>query len=143
MPTRADGTDCNDAHEVFLAKLRRYDSLMQIDRGEMMSITGQTSWEELKAVLNVGDEVSGVVLKHEAFGVFVDIGCGFDGLIEIIAFRDEGIMTPDMFPAVGAQVKAKVLGFRESNNQIWLSIKPSQWSSSPGGASARPQDAQE
>lgn len=95
-----------------------------------MSITRQTSWEELKAVLNVGDEVSGVVLKHEAFGVFVDIGCRFDGLIEIIAFLDAGIMTPNMFPAVGTRVKAKVLGFRETNNQIWLSVKPSQLSGS-------------
>lgn len=95
-----------------------------------MSITKQTSWEELKVVLSVGDEVSGMVMKHEAFGVFVDIGCRFDGLIEIIAFRDEGIMTPDMFPAVGTQVKAKVLGFRESNNQIWLSVEPSQLSGS-------------
>lgn len=36
----------------------------------MVSITKQTSWEELHVVLSVGDEVPGVVLKHEAFGVF-------------------------------------------------------------------------
>lgn len=94
----------------------------------MVSITKQMSWEELKAVLKVDDVVSGVVLKHEAFGVFVDIGCKFDGLIEIIAFRDEGVMTPEMYPAIGTKVRAKVLGFRDSNNQIWLSVKPGQLS---------------
>ncbi len=94
----------------------------------MVPIIEEMSWEELKAVLNVGDEISGVVVKHEVFGVFVDIGCKFDGLIEIVDFRDEGIMAPEMYPVVGAQVRAKVMGFRDSNNQIWLSVKPSQLS---------------
>jgi hypothetical protein len=35
-------------------------------------------------------------------------------------------MTPDQYPAVGSEVEAVVLGFKETGKQIWLGMRPSQ-----------------
>lgn len=87
-------------------------------------------WHELKKALPVGAIVMGSVSRHEAFGVFVDIGYGYDGLIQITDFKDEGRMSADEFPEIGSVIRAKVLGFKDHGHQIWLGVKPSQpWSS--------------
>ena len=53
------------------------------------------SWDEIKASLKLDTKVTGVVTRHFPFGIFVDIpGIKFVDLVEIISFRDRGIMTP-------------------------------------------------
>jgi hypothetical protein len=47
-------------------------------------------------------------------------------LIQITDFKDEGRMTVDQYPDVGERITTVVLGFKESGNQIWLGMKPSQ-----------------
>ncbi len=87
----------------------------------------ELSWEELKASLKVGTRLQGVVARHAAFGVFVDLpGLQWEGLIQITDFRDEARMTPGEYPAVGDAVETVVLGFKETGQQIWLGMKPSQ-----------------
>jgi ribosomal protein S1 len=85
-------------------------------------------WEEVKKRFPVGCRVRGVVTKHWPFGIFVDLGDSEAiGLVEIVSFLDEGRMTPDQYPPVGATVEAVVLGHTsEDRKQIWLSMKPSQ-----------------
>jgi ribosomal protein S1 len=89
-------------------------------------MTNEMSWEELKGTLNIGDIVIGTIQKHEPYGVFVDIGYQFEGLIQITDFKDEGVMTKEEYPSIGEEVRAKILGFKEPGNQIWLGVKPSQ-----------------
>jgi ribosomal protein S1 len=85
------------------------------------------AWEKLKQSLPIGSIVSGVATRHAPFGVFVTItGVPFDGLIQITDFKDTGRMTPDEFPAIGSNLGAVVLGFKETGRQIWLGIRPSQ-----------------
>ncbi len=88
----------------------------------------QTTWEELKRAIKVGDRITGNVLRHEAFGVIVDIDHGYDGLIQITDFEDTGVMTPEEYPPIGAEVQAVVLGFKEHGRQVWLGVKPAQLS---------------
>jgi ribosomal protein S1 len=81
----------------------------------------------LKTTLTPGTIVQGVIQKHWPFGVFVNLsGIPFVGLIQITDFKDEGRMTPDEYPPVGSPVEAVVLGFKDTGNQIWLGVKPSQ-----------------
>lgn len=83
------------------------------------------TWEELKNQLEIGDLISGTVIRHEPYGIFIDIGHNYEGLIQLTDFKDEGIMTSSEYPAIGAQLEAKVLGYKEYGSQIWLSVKPS------------------
>lgn len=84
-------------------------------------------WDEIKQSLPVGALVTCIVTRHEPYGTFVRIaGVPFDGLVQITDFKDEGRMTEEEFPPVGSTITAVVLGFKETGNQIWLGVKPSQ-----------------
>lgn len=84
------------------------------------------SWDNLKKLLQVGQIIEGVVLQHEPFGIFVDLGYDYQGVVQITDFKDSGVMTPDQYPDIGQSITAVVLGFKESGQQIWLGMKPSQ-----------------
>ncbi|NJL81620.1 MAG: S1 RNA-binding domain-containing protein [Richelia sp. RM2_1_2] len=85
------------------------------------------SWNEIKNSLKLGTKLRGTVTKHFPFGIFVALPeIKFTGLIQITDFKDEGIMTPSEYPTVGSSVDVVVLGFKETGQQIWLGMKPSQ-----------------
>ena len=85
------------------------------------------SWNQIKKSLKVGTKLTGIVTKHFPFGVFVSIpGIEFTGLIQITDFKDKGLMTPSDYPIIGSSVDVVVLGFKETGQQIWLGMKPSQ-----------------
>ncbi len=78
-------------------------------------------WMELKETHVIGEVVSGKVLHQEPFGVFVDIGLGFLALLEVPEFEEtKKIRGMEYFPAIGSTIKARILGFMESNRQIFL-----------------------
>lgn len=85
------------------------------------------SWDKIKDSLKLGTKLKGVVTKHFPFGIFVALPeIKFTGLVELPNFKDEGIITPSEYPAVGSLVDVVVLGFKETGQQIWLGMKPSQ-----------------
>jgi len=85
----------------------------------------EEAWRDAKRQLPVGSIVEGRVLRHEAYGLFVDIGLECEGLIQIVDISDDRPVTPDDYPPLGALVVARVLGFKENGRQVWLGIKPS------------------
>ncbi len=90
-------------------------------------IKSHTAWEELKESLRIGTKVQGKVLRHAPFGILVSLpGIPFDGLVQITDFKDTGRMVPNEYPALNSTIDAVVLGFKETGNQIWLGMKPSQ-----------------
>jgi len=87
-------------------------------------------WERVKSTVSVGSEVSGHVIACQPFGVFVDLGIGFLGLLEITEFADPGSRGDERFPAVGALINAWVLQHVDSNQQIRLTqsvLSEEQW----------------
>lgn len=84
--------------------------------------------EEAKKRFPVGTRVRGIVAQHMPFGMFVDLGDSETiGLVQICDFLDEGRMTPEQYPLIGASIEAVVLGHRDDRHkQIWLSMKPSE-----------------
>jgi ribosomal protein S1 len=83
-------------------------------------------WEKIRIEYPIGSIVVGPVEHHANFGVFVNLGIeNIKGLIEVVDFLDSGIMTKFLYPALGQQVKAVVIGYSTHNNQIRLSMKPS------------------
>jgi ribosomal protein S1 len=85
-------------------------------------------WEEAKQRFPVGRRVHGVVTQHCPFGIFVDMGDPVaKGLVQITDFLDEGRMTAEEYPPIGATVVTVVLGHTDDRRkQVWLSMKPSQ-----------------
>ncbi len=83
--------------------------------------------DDAKRRFPVGTRVRGIVTQHCPFGVFVNLGDPVaTGLIQVTEFLDEGRMTPDQYPAVGATIDAVVLGHTEDQRkQVWLSVRPS------------------
>lgn len=86
----------------------------------------EETWRDVKQQLPVGSIVEGRVTRYETYGVFVDIGLECEGLIQIIDIKDDGTVTVDDYPSIGAPIVARVLGFKEKGHQVWLGIKPSQ-----------------
>jgi ribosomal protein S1 len=87
------------------------------------SFNEKISWDKLKKSLKVGEQITGTVIRHEQYGVFVDIGYEFDGLIQITDFRDEATMTQEEYPVIGSKINVIVLGFKDFGCQIWLGVK--------------------
>jgi ribosomal protein S1 len=78
------------------------------------------TWDEVKERLPVGTEVTGRVVAVRPFGVFVDLGVGFSGLLEVPNMAGEGRKTEADYPQVGQVVTANVLWHRDTNQQICL-----------------------
>jgi ribosomal protein S1 len=85
------------------------------------------SWEDIKAKYKVGTFVRGKVFQHMHFGIFLDIGePGVKGLVRIVDFVDEGDMTENLYPEIGATVSGIVYGYsRKEDGQINLNATPS------------------
>lgn len=97
--------------------------------------TRNDAWAGTKKVLPIGTRIQCRVKEHHPFGVLAAIeGIVFDGLIEIVSFRDTplaAIHAPGTsrieYPPVGNEVEAIVLGYRENEpRQIGLGLRPSQ-----------------
>jgi ribosomal protein S1 len=87
----------------------------------------EIEWDRLKTQLAPGALVRGTVQRHFPFGVFVELGgIPFTGLVQIVDFKDDAVMTVGEYPPIGSDIEAVVLGFRDSNNQISLGMRPSQ-----------------
>jgi hypothetical protein len=84
-------------------------------------------WERLKIRWPPGHEVEGVVLRHVPFGIFLDVGEG-PRIVGLVLLPD---MPPEVsrpgegmphLPPLGSRVLCRVLGFRENNLQVALTM---------------------
>jgi len=83
------------------------------------------AWKDIKEKLKKGDLVSGIVMSHYPFGIFLDLGIQFYGLVQIVNFKDGNeIMSPLEYPQIGKIIEAAIIDFNDSNMQILLSLKP-------------------
>jgi ribosomal protein S1 len=100
--------------------------LTEWDRWNRESAEWQQEWFAAKHQLRIGTIVSVKVVSHESFGVFATIeGIPFLGLISTTEFKDDGRMTLEEYPPVGAVLDALVLGPNEHQRQMRLGVKPS------------------
>ncbi|BDD13094.1 hypothetical protein FUAX_55260 (plasmid) [Fulvitalea axinellae] len=68
-------------------------------------------WERFCGRLRVGDRVTGRVFKHEPYGVYVDIGEDFYGIVLVPMIRKEPRIRVEEYPAIGSSVTAVILAF--------------------------------
>lgn len=72
---------------------------------------------------DIGGVRTGVVIRHEPYGFFVDLGASEEGLVVITMVHDDPHETPVVFPAVGSTVEVVLLGRTEVTGQIRLSVR--------------------
>lgn len=84
----------------------------------------ENEWNSLKNRLPTGDIVNGVVVHRERFGVFVDLGEEFIGLLEIpsMIYPEGAPRDTDVRPEIGVILELKIIGFSDSNRQVMLAM---------------------
>jgi small subunit ribosomal protein S1 len=80
-------------------------------------------WDAIVASLAEGSVVTGKVARLEAFGAFIELAAGVEGLVHVSEIADRRINHPREALTVGASVEATVLGVDDERRRLSLSIK--------------------
>jgi small subunit ribosomal protein S1 len=85
--------------------------------------TQEDPWQKIVAQHNVGDIVDGRVTKIVAFGAFVEICAGIEGLVHISELANRHVERPDEVVSVGQNVQVKIIEVDSQRRRLSLSIK--------------------
>ena len=80
-------------------------------------------WESIEKTMPVGSLVKGIVSKITAFGAFVELDSGIEGLIHVTELSDQAFGKVEDVVAKGNEVTAKVIKLDPEHKKIALSIK--------------------
>jgi small subunit ribosomal protein S1 len=83
----------------------------------------QNPWDMAKETMTPESTVKGVVTKITAFGAFVELENGLEGLIHVTELSDQPFGKVEEVISVGQKVNAKVTKVDPENKKISLSIK--------------------
>lgn len=80
-------------------------------------------WESIEKTIPVGSLVKGIVTKITAFGAFVELDMGLEGLIHVTELSDQAFGKVEDVVAKGDEITAKVIKLDPEHKKIALSIK--------------------
>ncbi|PCI93218.1 30S ribosomal protein S1 [Candidatus Aerophobetes bacterium] len=80
-------------------------------------------WESIEKTMPVGSNVNGVVTKITAFGAFIELENGIEGLVHVTELSDQAFAKVEDVVKVGDTVTAKVIKLDPEHKKIALSIK--------------------
>jgi len=80
-------------------------------------------WDLVAEKYAVGDVVHGKVVRIVAFGAFVEVEKGIDGLVHVSQISHEWLENPTSVLSIGQEVDAKVLAIDPAARRLTLSIK--------------------
>ena len=84
---------------------------------------GTNPWEDIEKTMPIGSLVKGIVSKITAYGAFVELNNGLEGLIHVTELSDEAFGKVEDVVEVGTEVTAKVIKLDPEHKKISLSIK--------------------
>ncbi|HNA62426.1 MAG TPA: S1 RNA-binding domain-containing protein [Rhabdochlamydiaceae bacterium] len=84
---------------------------------------GQNPWENIEKLMPMGALVKGVVIKITAFGAFVELENGLEGLIHVTELSDQPFGKVEEVISKGQEVTAKVIKIDPEHKKLSLSIK--------------------
>lgn len=73
--------------------------------------------------LHIGMELNGKVTNLTAFGVFVDIGLKYNGLIHVSQLSDQFVTSPADVVRVGQTIRVRVVDIDNARNRVALTLK--------------------
>ena len=85
--------------------------------------TQEDPWQRVVDTYRVGDELEGKVTKVVAFGAFVEILDGVEGLVHISELAQQHVENPREIVQPGDDVKVKILEIDSERRRLSLSIK--------------------
>jgi small subunit ribosomal protein S1 len=83
----------------------------------------ENPWENIERTMPVGSVVQGKISKITAFGAFVELPNGIEGLIHVTELSDQPFGKIEDVVSRGDEVSAKVLKLDPEHKKIALSIK--------------------
>lgn len=83
----------------------------------------ENPWENTEKMMPVGSLVEGIVTKITAFGAFVELASGLEGLIHVTELSDKPFGKVEEVISKGQEVTAKVIKLDPEHKKISLSIK--------------------
>jgi small subunit ribosomal protein S1 len=121
-------THINHPSEVLQVNQAVNVKVLDIDRDRQrislgLKQTQDDPWQKIVAEHSVGDVVEGRVTKIVAFGAFVEIYEGIEGLVHISELANRHVERPDEVVAVGQQVTVKIIEIDSDRRRLSLSIK--------------------
>jgi small subunit ribosomal protein S1 len=88
--------------------------------------TQEDPWQKVLDEYRTGDIVDGKVTKVVAFGAFVEVVPGVEGLVHISELAEHHVENPSEVVSPGDDVPARILEIDEARRRISLSIKRAQ-----------------
>src|SRR5881398_3748393 len=85
--------------------------------------TQEDPWQRVVDTYHVGDDLEGAVTKVVAFGAFVEILEGVEGLVHISELAQQHVENPREIVQPGDDVKVKILEIDSERRRLSLSIK--------------------
>jgi small subunit ribosomal protein S1 len=85
--------------------------------------TQEDPWQRVVNTYRVGDELEGTVTKVVAFGAFVEILDGVEGLVHISELAHHHVENPREVVDPGQEVKVKILEIDADRRRLSLSVK--------------------
>jgi small subunit ribosomal protein S1 len=121
-------THINHPSEVLQVNQKVKVKVLDIDRDRQrislgLKQTQEDPWQKIVARHKVGDVVEGRVTKIVAFGAFVEIYEGIEGLVHISELANRHVERPDEVVSVGQQVNVKIIEVDSERRRLSLSIK--------------------
>lgn len=80
-------------------------------------------WEEIEKMIPSGSLVEGTVTKITAFGAFVELENGIEGLIHVTELSDKAFTKVEDIISVGDKISAKVIKLDPEHKKVSLSIR--------------------
>src|SRR5919199_884771 len=85
--------------------------------------TQEDPWQRVVDTYHVGDELEGAVTKVVAFGAFVEILDGVEGLVHISELAQQHVENPREIVQPGDEIRVKILEIDSERRRLSLSIK--------------------
>jgi small subunit ribosomal protein S1 len=95
--------------------------------------TQEDPWQRVISTHRSGDVLEGAVTKVVAFGAFVEILPGVEGLVHISELADHHVENPSEVVAPGTSLNVKILEIDEERRRLSLSIKRVEGQNMPMG----------
>jgi len=121
-------THINHPSEVLQVNQKVKVKVLDIDRDRQrislgLKQTQEDPWQKIVTRHKVGDVVEGRVTKIVAFGAFIEIYEGIEGLVHISELANRHVERPDEVVAVGQTVRVKIIEVDTERRRLSLSIK--------------------
>ena len=121
-------THINHPSEVLQVNQKVKVRVLDIDRDRQrislgLKQTQDDPWVKIVAEHRIGDVVQGRVTKIVAFGAFVEIYAGIEGLVHISELANRHVERPDEVVVVNQIVNVKIIEIDSERRRLSLSIK--------------------